>query len=77
MVNKAKAPDDVVAYWTTLLTEATEAEKRTGRAHADAVDVLRITIRDAFDAGLVAEDIQDVTGRTANRLYQIKRGVRT
>jgi hypothetical protein len=41
------------------------------------VDVLRITIRDAFDAGLVAEDIQDVTGRTANRLYQIKRGVRT
>jgi hypothetical protein len=77
MANRAKAPDDVVAYWTTMLTEATEDEKRTRRAFDEATAVLRTMIRDAFDAGLVADEIRSVTGRTVNRLYQIKRGSRT
>jgi hypothetical protein len=76
MANKPRPPDDLVDTWSTVLTEASEDLQRKRTEAMQAEDVLRITVRDAFDAGLTVTPIADATGLTVSRLYQIKRGVR-
>jgi hypothetical protein len=76
MANKPKPPEDLVDTWSTMLADASDdLQKKRGEA-LRAEDVLRICVRDAFDAGLTVTPIREATGLTVSRLYQIKRGVR-
>jgi hypothetical protein len=76
MVNKAKAPNDLVASWAAILARASDAQRKKEEEHDRATEFRDVCVRDAFDAGLTVDPISDATGLSVGRLYQIKRGVR-
>lgn len=63
--------------WTRRLKEA-RSQLEAARSAADEADqAFRATVREAFAAGLTVVPIQEATGLTTSRLYQIKAGRRT
>jgi hypothetical protein len=71
MVNRVKPPDEVVTYWADRLATAQEAVVRVEAQRFDVLDVRDDLICEAFDAGLAAPKIREVTGLSIARLYQI------
>jgi hypothetical protein len=73
MANKPKPLTELLATWIVMLAEAIEYLKLKRAEALRAKEELRVSIREAFDAGLAATPMRDATGRSVQRLYRIKR----
>jgi len=70
-------PELDIEGWAQKLRAARNALEQARSAADQADEAFRATVRAAFAAGLTVVPIQEATGLTTSRLYQIKAGRRT